>query len=73
VSLGELAWWQVFEDEQLYELIHTALTENYDLRAAVARVLQARAQLIGPGRINSRSSTLTPTPFITGSRVNYRP
>lgn len=47
VSLGELAWWQVFEDEQLQELIRTALTENYDLRIAVARVFQARAQLIG--------------------------
>ena len=47
VSLGELAWWQVFEDEQLHELIRTALSENYDLRVAVARVLQARAQLIG--------------------------
>jgi multidrug efflux system outer membrane protein len=47
VPLGELAWWQVFEDAQLQELIRTALTENYDLRAAVARVLQARAQLIG--------------------------
>jgi multidrug efflux system outer membrane protein len=47
VSLGELAWWQIFEDAQLHELIRTALTENYDLRTAVARVLQARAQLIG--------------------------
>jgi multidrug efflux system outer membrane protein len=47
VSLGELAWWQVFADEQLHELIRTALTDNYDLRVAVARVLQARAQLVG--------------------------
>jgi outer membrane protein, multidrug efflux system len=46
VSLGELAWWQVFANEQLHEFIRTALTENYDLRVAVARVLQARAQLI---------------------------
>jgi outer membrane protein, multidrug efflux system len=47
VSLGELSWWQIFADEQLHELIRAALTENYDLRVAVARVLQARAQLIG--------------------------
>jgi outer membrane protein, multidrug efflux system len=47
VSFGEFAWWQVFEDAQLHALIRAALTENYDLRAAVARVLQARAQLVG--------------------------
>lgn len=47
VSLGELAWWEIFADEQLHQLIRAALTENYDLRVAVARVLQARAQLVG--------------------------
>jgi multidrug efflux system outer membrane protein len=45
-SLGDLAWWQVFEDAQLHELLRTALADNYDLRVAVARVLQTRAQLI---------------------------
>ena len=36
---------QVFSDEQLQELIRTALVQNYDLRDAVARVDAARANL----------------------------
>jgi multidrug efflux system outer membrane protein len=42
-SLGELPWWQVFRDEKLQDLIRVALTNNFDLRIAVARVEQARA------------------------------
>jgi multidrug efflux system outer membrane protein len=45
VSLGDLAWAQIFQDETLQALIHTALLENYDLRIAVARILDARAQV----------------------------
>src|SRR2546428_12589597 len=44
-SIGELKWFEVFQDEQLQELIRTALVENYDLRDAVARVDAARANL----------------------------
>ncbi|MGH7396248.1 MAG: efflux transporter outer membrane subunit, partial [Candidatus Rokuibacteriota bacterium] len=43
-SLGEIGWWQVFGDETLHGLIRTALEENNDVRLAVARVLEARAQ-----------------------------
>jgi multidrug efflux system outer membrane protein len=43
-SLGDLPWWQVFNDPQLQNLIGTALTNNYDLKQAVARVEQARYQ-----------------------------
>jgi multidrug efflux system outer membrane protein len=43
--LGDLAWAQIFQDETLQALIHTALLENYDLRIAVARILDARAQV----------------------------
>jgi multidrug efflux system outer membrane protein len=42
-SLGDLPWWQIFEDDALQELIRAALTNNYDVRIAVARVEQARA------------------------------
>jgi multidrug efflux system outer membrane protein len=42
VSIADLPWWDVFKDERLKELIQTALVNNYDLRAAVARVEQAR-------------------------------
>lgn len=40
---GDLPWWRVFKDEALQGLIRQALTNNYDLRIAVARVDQARA------------------------------
>ncbi len=42
-SLGDLPWWNVYEDNSLRQLIRTALTNNYDLRIAVTRVDQARA------------------------------
>jgi outer membrane protein, multidrug efflux system len=41
-SLAELPWWQVFQDSTLQGLIREALTNNYDLKIAVARVEQAR-------------------------------
>jgi multidrug efflux system outer membrane protein len=44
-SLADLKWFDIFKDEQLQELTRTALVQNYDLRDAVARVEQARANL----------------------------
>src|SRR5690242_8648423 len=44
-SLADLKWFEVFKDERLQELERTALTQNYDLRDAVARVEAARANL----------------------------
>lgn len=44
-SWGEEKWWAVFQDPQLQELIRTALAQNYDVRIAAARVLQAQAAL----------------------------
>jgi multidrug efflux system outer membrane protein len=44
-SLGDEKWWEVFQDKELQNLIRTALKNNYDVRIAAARVLQARAQL----------------------------
>jgi outer membrane protein, multidrug efflux system len=44
-SLADLKWFEVFKDEQLQELVRTALVQNYDLRDAVARVDAARANL----------------------------
>jgi len=45
-SLGDLPWWQVFQDPVLLHLIQTALTNNYDLKQAVARVEQARQEAV---------------------------
>ena len=44
-SFAEQKWWDVFQDEQLKELIKTALQQNYDLRRAGTRILEARASL----------------------------
>jgi multidrug efflux system outer membrane protein len=44
-SLGDAKWWDVFQDPQLQSLIRTALKNNYDVRIAATRVLQAQAQL----------------------------
>jgi len=37
-------WWQDFQSEELNSLVDTALTNNYDLKVAVSRVAQTRAQ-----------------------------
>ena len=44
-SLADLKWFEVFKDEKLQDLVRTALTQNYDLREAFARVEAARANL----------------------------
>lgn len=44
-SFGDRKWSEVFRDEKLQVLIEQALTANYDIRVAAARVLQAQAQL----------------------------
>jgi multidrug efflux system outer membrane protein len=45
IPLGDQKWWDIFQDEQLRTLIRTALQQNYDLRIAASRVLEAKAQL----------------------------
>ncbi len=79
-SLADQKWSEVFQDEQLQQLIQTALEQNYDVRIAASRVLQARAQLgitradqfptldAGASASNQRSSTSGPIPaFETSS------
>ncbi len=44
-SFGDQKWWEVFQDPQLQDLIHTALQQNYDVRIAATRILQAQAQV----------------------------
>jgi len=45
VSFGDQKWWDAFQDEVLRDLIQTAVTQNYDVRIAAARILQAQALL----------------------------
>jgi multidrug efflux system outer membrane protein len=44
-SLGDQKWWEIFQDEQLRAFIRIALQQNYDLRIAASRVLEAQAQV----------------------------
>ncbi len=83
-SIGDLPWWEVFKDPLLQDLIHTALTNNYDIKQAVARVEQARQQVtvarspmfpqvgygseIGRGK-NSALNVATPQNGLTSSSV----
>jgi multidrug efflux system outer membrane protein len=43
-SLANTAWWELFDDPQLQELIRIALVENKDLKIAVERIEEARAR-----------------------------
>jgi multidrug efflux system outer membrane protein len=43
-SLANTAWWEVFDDPQLQELIRVALVENKDLKIAIERIEEARAR-----------------------------
>jgi multidrug efflux system outer membrane protein len=44
-SIADEKWWTVFDDQQLQALIRKAIVQNYDVRIAAARVLQAQAAL----------------------------
>src|SRR3984885_9637087 len=54
-SMGNEGWWQVYQDPVLAQLIHTAIADNYDVRIAAARVLEAQAQ-VGITRANQLPS-----------------
>ncbi len=44
-SLGDEKWWNVFQDAQLQQLIRTALKQNFDVRIAATRIMQAQEQV----------------------------
>ena len=44
-SFADLGWWQVFQDPQLSAYLSEALTNNWDIKIAAARVLQAEGAL----------------------------
>ena len=45
ISIGDLAWWDLFKDPVLQGLIREALKNNYDLQLAVARMEEQKALL----------------------------
>jgi len=44
-EFAEMKWWTVFQDETLQALIKEALANNYDMKIAAARVMEANANL----------------------------
>src|SRR4051794_38501648 len=44
-SLGDVKWFNLFEDPALHDLIAEALKANYDVNIAAQRVVQAEGQL----------------------------
>jgi outer membrane protein, multidrug efflux system len=65
-SLADLKWFELFKDEKLQQLIREALTYNYDVREAVARIDAARANL------GITRSEQFPTIVASGDVVNQR-
>lgn len=43
-SIADTKWFDLFQDDALKQLVSTALANNFDLRIAAERVLEARAQ-----------------------------
>ena len=39
-------WWTVFKDPEIDRLVEQALQNNWDIKQAAARVLEARAQFV---------------------------
>lgn len=44
-NLANLAWWEMFRDPALQELVRVALAGNQDLEVAVERIVEARARV----------------------------
>ncbi len=84
-TFADLGWWDVFGDPQLRGYVHEALTNNWDIRIAAARVLQAEATAqvnrsrffpsvgVGGNVTMSRGSEVGPTPIPQGTdpTANY--
>jgi len=52
-SLADVQWFDLFKDDTLTQLVRTALAQNFDLRIAAERVLQARERfrIVGADRL----------------------
>jgi multidrug efflux system outer membrane protein len=70
LSLADLKWFEVFRDETLTDLVNTALKENFDVRIAAERVLQARA-LYGIRRAD-RWPSVDASAGVTSARASER-
>jgi multidrug efflux system outer membrane protein len=66
-SLGNAKWWTVFEDQELQKLMRVALEQNFDVRIAATRVLQA-TESVAIARSN-QYPTLAGGVLVTGERI----
>lgn len=78
-SLADLAWWELYRDPVLEQLIKTALQQNYDVKIAIVRVEEFRAVTgisglgsipqvsVAGGATRSRVSTVGPNPLPPGA------
>ena len=69
-SLGDLKWFEVFQDPQLQALIEQALQQNLDLKAALIRIQSTQAQLRLTGAAEFPSVNLTTDITGTGASLN---
>lgn len=58
-SLADVAWFDLFKDETLTNVVNTALRQNFDVRTAAERVIQAREQfrIVGAERFPAVDAT----------------
>jgi multidrug efflux system outer membrane protein len=63
-SVGDLAWWELFQDPALQALIREALDANHDLQIAVTRILQAQSQVtIARSQLWPTANALADAPY----------
>ena len=65
-SLGDLGWWRIINDPRLQAYIAEALTNNWDVKIAAARVLQAEAA------VRATRSQFLPTLGVGGEWTSAR-
>jgi multidrug efflux system outer membrane protein len=65
-SFGDEKWWDTFHDDVLRDLIRAALQQNYNVRIAATRILEARA-LVGIAEADQ-----LPTATAAASALNQR-
>jgi outer membrane protein, multidrug efflux system len=44
-SIGDEKWFEIYKDDELQKLIRSAVAQNYDVRVAASRIVQAQAQV----------------------------
>jgi len=67
-SLADVQWFDLFKDEALTRVVNTALKQNFDLRVAAERVIQAREQFRITG--SERFPTVNASASVGSSRTS---